>query len=130
MTNSEAEYGPHSPDYGLSYDPDPWADPEPVDDPDSWESDFREEDPNEDHIEAGWEHAFREGYVTREQFANRRHAPQDNSPQEEAPDPGPVIQAAVDKLRLKLATADLSDDERSLEERTLASLEQMLKKQQ
>jgi len=52
----ESEYGPHSFDYGLSYEPDPWAAPEPVDDPDAWESDV-----NDAPIEAGWEKAFRDG---------------------------------------------------------------------
>ncbi|MEU6672200.1 hypothetical protein [Streptomyces sp. NPDC046727] len=60
------DYGPHSPDCGISYEPDPWADPEPVDDLDSWETDFREEDPNDDHLEAQWEQAFRAGLITRE----------------------------------------------------------------
>ncbi|MFE9257915.1 hypothetical protein [Streptomyces sp. NPDC006879] len=126
MTEDRAAYGPDSPDYGLSYDPDPCAEPAPVDDPDAWESDFREQDPNEDHAEAGWEQAFRDGYITREQFANRHRAHGADPVQPEAPDATPVIQSAVDKLRLKLATADLSDAERAEEERVLASLEQML----
>ncbi|MDT0454021.1 hypothetical protein [Streptomyces hesseae] len=126
MTENQAEYGPDSPDYGLSYDPDPWAEPDPVDDPDIWESDFHEQDPNEDHTEAGWEQAFRDGHITREQFANRHRAHETDPSRPEAPDPTPVIQSAVDKLRAKLATADLSDEERDEEERVLASLEQML----
>ncbi|MFI1972857.1 hypothetical protein [Streptomyces cinnamoneus] len=70
--HNELDYGLHSPDYGLSYEPDPWAEPEPAYDPDAWENDFREQDSNEDHAEAGWEQALREGYITREQFARRR----------------------------------------------------------
>ncbi|MGW1616842.1 hypothetical protein ACWCQZ_47175 [Streptomyces sp. NPDC002285] len=127
-SRDESEYGPHSPDYGLSYDPDPFADPEPIDDPDAWESDFREQDPSDDHLEADWEQALREGHITREQFAQRRRIREPGTPQAEPPDPGPVIRSAVDKLRAKLASPDLSDDERATEQRTLASLEQMLKK--
>ncbi|MGP4092037.1 hypothetical protein [Streptomyces sp. KR55] len=103
-------YGPHSPDYGLSYDPDPWADPEPIDDPDAWESDFQEGDPNDDHEEGLWEQAFREGWITREQFAQRRHGP--NSPKPEAADPEPALRKAVEKLQDELANGRLSDDER------------------
>ncbi|MFJ3229159.1 hypothetical protein ACIPJS_38220 [Streptomyces sp. NPDC086783] len=67
--SGESEYGPHSPDYGLSYEPDPFADPEPIDDPDAWEGDV-----NGDPIEAGWEQAFRDGHITREQFQQRRRS--------------------------------------------------------
>ncbi|MEU8907886.1 hypothetical protein [Streptomyces mirabilis] len=126
MTESQGEYGPGSPDYGLSYDPGPWSGSEPVDDPDAWESDFREQDPNEDHAEAGWEQAFRDGHITREQFANRHRVHGIDPPQPQAPDSAPVIRSAVDKLRAKLSNADLSDKEREEEERVLASLEQML----
>jgi hypothetical protein len=127
-SSNESEYGPHSPDYGLSYDPDPFAEPEPIDDPDAWELDFREQDPNDDEIEAGWEQAYREGYITREQFAERRRSREPHIPHPEAPDQGPILQAAVDKLRAKLATDDLSDEQRATEEQVLASLERMLKK--
>ncbi|WP_018546759.1 hypothetical protein [Streptomyces sp. LaPpAH-108] len=125
--NNESEYGPHSPDYGLSYEPDPWADPEPVYDPDSWESDFREQDPNEDHAEAWWEQALREGHITREQFARRREIHVPDTPLPEAPGQGPVIRSAVEKLRVKLADPNLSAEERADDERTLATLERMLK---
>ncbi|MEU3420213.1 hypothetical protein [Streptomyces murinus] len=122
--HSESDYGPHSPDYGLSYEPDPWADPVP--DPDAWEADFREQDPNEDHHEAGWEQALREGHITREQFARRRqvHAPDTAGP--EAPDSGAAIRSAVEKLRAKLTDPGLSDEERADDERTMATLERML----
>ncbi|WP_331772923.1 HNH endonuclease (plasmid) [Embleya sp. NBC_00888] len=66
------EYGPGSSDYGPSYESDPWLDPVWDGDPDGWEADFREEDPNEDHAEAMWETAFRDGNITREQFQNRK----------------------------------------------------------
>lgn len=120
------DYGPHSPDYGLSYEPDPRADPPPIDDPDSWESDFREEDPNDDHLEAQWEQAFREGWITREQFAQRRQRPEPSRDAPGLPDVSPVLQKAVEKLEAKLAAGGLSDEERSREERVLASLRRML----
>ncbi|MFH8410988.1 hypothetical protein ACH4FX_40395 [Streptomyces sp. NPDC018019] len=126
----ESPYGPDSPDYGLSYEPDPWADPEPVDDPDAWESTLQEQDPHEDHAEAGWEQALREGLITREQFAQRRHADAPVSPRPEAPGQGPVIRSAVEKLRVKLADPGLSAEERADDERTLATLESWLQEEQ
>ncbi|MER5201236.1 hypothetical protein ACWD3J_47680 [Streptomyces sp. NPDC002755] len=119
---SENDYGPHSPDYGLSYDPDPWADPEPVDDPDSWESEI-----NEDYAEAEWEQALREGLITREQFSQRRTQHESTAPTPEAPNQAAVIRSAVEKLRAKLASNSMSKEEMEREEKVLASLEQMLK---
>lgn len=54
----------------MPYASDPWSEPEPYEDPYGWEAGFREEDPNENHVEAMWETAFREGHITREQFQN------------------------------------------------------------
>ncbi|MFI1185755.1 hypothetical protein [Streptomyces californicus] len=124
--NTEETYGPESPNYGLSYEPDSWADPEPVNDPDAWELDFREDDPNEDTTEALWEEAFREGRITRDQFARRRDRGTDQGP---APEPAPqreAIASAVAKLRAGLADPDMSAEQRAVDERALASLEKLL----
>ncbi|GAA1141604.1 hypothetical protein [Streptomyces javensis] len=123
---NQDDYGPHSPDYGLSYDPDPHANPEPIDDPESWESDFHEQDPHEDHAEAQWELAYRNGWIDRDQFA-RRHQREQVDPAPEAPDPGPVVRSAIEKLKAKLASGEVSEEERAQEEKVLASLERMLK---
>lgn len=71
--------------------------------------------------------AKREGHITREQFAQRRqeHAPGTTWP--EPPDQGPVIRSAVEKLRAKLSNPHLSAEGRADAERTMASLERMLK---
>ena len=121
------DYGPHSPDYGLSYEPDPFAEPGPIDDPDAWELDFREEDPNEDHTEAIWEQGYRDGHITREQLSMRR-APEGTPYAVDGPDQSPVIRSAIAKLQHKLATAELTDEERALEERTLAILQKGMDK--
>lgn len=123
MTHSgnESEYGPHSPDYGLSYEPDPWADSEPAYDPDAWESEY-----NQDHAEAVWEQALRDGHITREQFAQRRLTSAPDAPLPEA-DQAPAIRTAIEKLRARLADPSLSAEERAQEERTMASLERMLR---
>jgi hypothetical protein len=126
MTHSgddEAEYGPHSADYGLSYEPDPWADPEPAYDPDAWESEY-----NQDHAEAVWEQALRDGHITREQFARRRLTSAPAPPAPEA-DQAPAIRTAIEKLRARLADPSLSAEERAQEERTMASLERMLNRE-
>ncbi|MFI1576275.1 hypothetical protein ACH4VQ_36395 [Streptomyces anulatus] len=126
-TSSEESYGPESPDYGLSYEPDPWADPEPVNDPDGWEADFRENDPNDDTTEAGWEEAFRQGLITRDQFARRRDRGETQEVTETAPAAETdALASAVAKLRAGLADPDLSADRRAEDERALASLERVL----
>lgn len=127
-TSNEETYGPESPDYGLSYEPDPWADPEPINDPDSWELDFREGDSNEDTAEALWEEMLRGGHITREQFARRRYRGGEQDP---APEPVPqkeAIASAVAKLRAGLADPNMPAAERAVDERALASLEQLLDK--
>ncbi len=91
------------------------------------ESDFREQAPNEDGIEAGWEQALREGCITREQFAQRRHGNAPGTAQPEFPDQGAVIRSAVEKLRAKLANSHLSAEERADGEHTMATLENVLK---
>ncbi|WP_392895731.1 hypothetical protein [Streptomyces sp. LN699] len=119
-------YGPGSADYGLSYEPDPWADPETDRNPDPYSRDW---DPHEDHTESMWETAFREGRITREQFQNRRRAgvvPE----REEAPDTGPAIRSAVENLRAKLAGSDLTPEQRAIDEQVLASLQETLDKKQ
>jgi hypothetical protein len=127
-TSNEESYGPDSPDYGLSYEPDPWADPEPVNDPDGWEADFRENDPNDDTMEADWEEAFREGLITRDQFAQRRRR---REPQQAGPSPATgtdvdALASAVEKLRASLADPNLPAERRAEDERVLASLERVL----
>ncbi|MFJ3728737.1 hypothetical protein ACIPYQ_40085 [Streptomyces sp. NPDC090045] len=117
------EYGLGSPDSGLSYEPDPWADPVPDENPDYR---FREEFTKDD-AESMWEAAFREGQITREQFQNRRRGgavPESG----EAPDAQPAIRSAVEKLRAKLAGPGLSPEQRALDEQALSSLEEMLDK--
>jgi hypothetical protein len=124
MTHSdnESEYGPHSPDYGLSYEPDPWADPEPAYDPDAWESQY-----NQDHTEAVWEQALRDGHITREQFAQRHRTGTAEGPVPEAPDQGPLIRSAIEKLRARLADPSLSPEERAEDERAMTFLEKALR---
>ncbi len=60
------EYGPGSSDYGLSYEPDPWANPEP--------RDVSEAASSYDEAESMWEAMFRDGHITQEQFQNRRRS--------------------------------------------------------
>ncbi|MEV4190339.1 hypothetical protein [Streptomyces toxytricini] len=116
------DYGPGSPDYGLSYEPDPWADPVPDEGTDYG---FRERSFDADNAESMWEAAFRDGHITREQFQNRRRggtAPE----QAEAPDAGPAIRSAVENVRAKLADPGLSPEQRAINEEVLASLQRML----
>ncbi|MCZ4098005.1 hypothetical protein [Streptomyces sp. H39-C1] len=121
-----ADYGPGSPDYGLSYESDPWVETAPDEHP---ERSFRESDFGADDAESMWEAAFRDGHITREQFQNRRRV-EPAPAREEAPDAGPVIRSAVEKLRAKLTDPGLSSEQRALDERALASLEEMLDKKQ
>lgn len=117
------DYGPHSYDYGLSYDPDPFAPPGPIDDPDSWELDFREEDPNEDHAEATWEQALREGHITREQFAQRPRLHDQPPTPKPRRDPA-VFRRAIANVRGKLADPNLPPEDRALQEQILGWLEE------
>lgn len=117
-------YGPGSPDYGLSYEPDPWADPVPDE---SMAYGFRERTFNADDAESMWEAALRNNHITREQFQNRRQG-QAASERDEAPDAEPALRSAVEKLRVKLADPSLSPEQRALDEEVLRSLQRMLDK--
>ncbi|AJF65624.1 hypothetical protein [Streptomyces vietnamensis] len=120
------DYGPHSYDYGLSYEPDPFAPPGPIDDPDSWELDFREQDPNEDHAEATWEQAFREGHITREQLAQRHRFREQPSAPMPRRDPA-VFRRAIENVQGKLADPNLAPEERALQEQILGWLQEDLR---
>ncbi|MFE2864998.1 HNH endonuclease [Embleya sp. NPDC059259] len=129
-TQGRAEkYGPECSDNGLPYESDPWSYPEWNEDPDGWEMGFRDEDHNEDHIEAMWETAFRDGHITREQFQNRRREDR-VSDRGDVPDAEPALRSAVERLRAKVADPDLPFEERALDERVLGSLLHMLGKKQ
>ncbi|MFE6906799.1 hypothetical protein [Streptomyces erythrochromogenes] len=115
------ECRPGSPDYGLSYDPDPWADPEP----DEADHDYRSGGFTADDAESMWEAAFRDGHITREQFQNRRRGgtvPQ----QTEAPAAGPAIRSAVENVRAKLADPSPPPEQRAINEKVVVSLQRML----
>lgn len=89
------QYGPGSPDYGLSYEPDPWADPVPDE---SMAYGFRKRSFDADGAESMWEAALRDNHITREQFQNRRRGGA-ASEREEASDAEPALRSAVEKLR-------------------------------
>ncbi|MFD9572686.1 hypothetical protein ACFWBI_22925 [Streptomyces sp. NPDC059982] len=120
------EYGPQSADYGLSYEADPWADPVLDEQTGTYPG---EPDPDEDYIEATWERGFRDGHITREEFHARRRtgfAPE----QQAAPDAEPALRSAVEKLHAKLSSPDLTAEQRALDEGVLASLQEMLARNQ
>lgn len=117
-------YGPESPDYGLSYDPDPWADPVPDE---STAYRFRERTFDADDAESMWEAALRDNHITREQFQNRRQG-RVASEREEAPDAELALRSAVEKLRAKLTDPKLPPEQRALDEEALRSLQRMLDK--
>ncbi|NJQ16571.1 hypothetical protein [Streptomyces bohaiensis] len=70
VSAEKPEYGRRSPDYGLSYSPDPWDDADTVPDEWEWQSNTFEDRNFADINEAWLERSFREGHITREEFAN------------------------------------------------------------
>ncbi|MBT1184905.1 hypothetical protein HET69_12925 [Streptomyces sp. CJ_13] len=120
------DYGLGSPDYGLSYESDPWADPMPDE---NTGYGLHDRSFDADDAESMWEAAFRDGRITREQFQSRRWRGT-ASEQAEAPDAGPVIRSAVENVRAKLADPGLSCEQRAINEEVLASLQRTLDEKQ